>query len=321
MHFLLDKNLKEGLFEQAHMQLLTALHMGKLRAGDRLPSVRQLAQRNEINLKTAFTIYQRLQAEGYVTIRPGAGAFVSEVEQSDLEQAYCLSLLRLIRSHLSEAARLKVGPDEYVALARGFVNRRGHRPFRLAVVECNEEQVDLFAHEIGARLGIAADPVLLGRLENPDRRTAGVLSRADYIATTHFHYKQVRGLTAKYRRTLLQLKLNPSFVPSIVDAAGRGAFLMIVSNADYFPAFRQSLLQIGTPRAVVERITAASHTDRDLVRALARRALAVYVSPICDPRVRELLPPRVRELSFETTLSGETLEILEALKLFRPARR
>jgi DNA-binding transcriptional regulator YhcF (GntR family) len=294
--------------------------MGRLRAGDRLPSVRQLAQRNDINLKTAFVIYQRLQAEGYVNIKPGAGAFVSEVEQSDLEQAYCLSLFRLIKTHISEAARLKIGPGEYVALVEGFVGKRRQVSVRLAVVECNEEQVGLFAHEISGRLGMTVHPVLLDRLETPDRRTSGVLSRVDYIATTHFHYKQVRSLTAKYQKRLLQLRLNPSFVPSIVDAARQGTVLMIVSNADYFPAFRQSLLQIGTPHALVERITAVSDRDLALVRSLARRTRTVYVSPICDSRVRELFPPRIRELSFDTTLSAETLEALEAIKLFRPIR-
>ncbi len=320
LHFLLDKNQKEGLFEQAHMQLLTALHMGKLRADDRLPSVRQLAQRNGINLKTAFAIYQRLQAEGYITLKRGSGAFVSDVEPSDLEQAYCLSLFRLIKSHVSEAAGLKISPSEYVSLVQGFVSKRRHTSVRLVVIECNEEQVGLFAHEISGRLGITVHPVLLTRLEMSDRRTAGMLSRADYIATTHFHYKQVKSLTSKYRKKLLQLRLNPSFIPSIVNATKQGSVLMIVSNADYFPAFRQSLLQIGTPRALVESITAVSHTDLPLVRSLARRAQTVYVSPISDSRVRELIPPRVRELRFDTTLSEETLEVLEAIKLFRPIR-
>ena len=41
-----------------------ALHIGKLSAGQRLPSVRQMAQRSGINLKTALAIYRRLQEEG-----------------------------------------------------------------------------------------------------------------------------------------------------------------------------------------------------------------------------------------------------------------
>jgi DNA-binding transcriptional MocR family regulator len=43
--------------------------MGKVGDGDRLPSVRQMALRNSINHKTAFSIYQRLHLEGYITLR------------------------------------------------------------------------------------------------------------------------------------------------------------------------------------------------------------------------------------------------------------
>lgn len=320
MQFLLDKKRKDTLFEQAYSQLLTALHMGRLRAGDRLPSVRQVAQRNDINHKTAFAIYQRLHAEGYITLRTGSGAYVSEIDESHLEQAYCLSLFKLIKSSLAEADHLRVGPREYTKLVQSFVNRSRLKSVRLAVVECNEEQVGVFADEISGRLGVSVRPVLLERLVAPDRASARALSKMDYFATTHFHFKQVKALTARYQKKLFQLHLNPSFVPGIINAARQGSVLMIVSKADYFPAFRQSMLQIGTPPALVERITAVEHSEAERVRALAARARTVYVSPISQAHVRGLLPARTRELKFDSTLSPESLEMLESVLLFHAAR-
>lgn len=317
MQFLLDKNHKDTLFDQAYLQLLSALHMGKLRAGDRLPSVRQIAQRNNINHKTAFAIYQRLHAEGFISLRKGSGAYVWDVDQSDLEQAYWLSLLRLIKSNFAEASRLKINPREYVKLAQSFVRKSQLKSVRLAVVECNEEQVNLFANEILNRLGITVHPILLDQLESPDRRTAKTLAKVHYFATTHFHFKQVKALTEKYQRKILQLRLNPNFVPAIVAAAREGTVLMVVSNTNYFPAFKESLINIGTARSLVERINAVDDSDPNRVRARIYKSQAVYVSPICNPRVRELLTARVRELKFDTTLSGESLEMLEACILLR----
>jgi hypothetical protein len=158
--------------------------------------------------------------------------------------------------------------------------------------------------------------MLLSKLETPDRRTAQALARVDYFATTHFHFKQVKSLTAKYQKKLLQLRLNPAFVPAIVDAARRGSVLMIVSNVDYFPAFRQSLLHIGTPRSLVERITAVEHSNLAQVRARVGHSQTIYVSPICNQRIRGLLPSHVEELKFDSTLSGESLEMLESVLLF-----
>jgi DNA-binding transcriptional regulator YhcF (GntR family) len=318
MQFALDKDHKDTLFEQAYFQLLTALHMGKVRPGDRLPSIRQVARRNGINLKTAFAIYRRLQDEGYVTLRTGSGAYVSDVDEANLEQAYCLSIFKTIRSNITEAGRLKVSPREYAKLVQGYVNKSRLKSARVAVVECNDEQINIFAHDISCRVGIIVQPLLLSRLESPDRRTASALSRVDYIATTHFHFKQVSALTAKYQKKLLQLSLNPAFITKIIEAARRGPVVMMVSNADYFPAFCESLLQTGTPPAVVGRITAADHTDLDRARFLAARAQTVYVSPIASPSLRELHHAHTEELKFDSTLSGESLEMLEAIILFSP---
>jgi DNA-binding transcriptional regulator YhcF (GntR family) len=318
MQFVLDKDHKDTLFEQAYFQLLTALHMGKVRPGDRLPSVRQVAQRNSINLKTAFAIYRRLQDEGYVTLRTGSGAYVSDVDAVDLEQAYCLSIFKTIRSNITEAGRLKVSPREYAKLVQGYVNRSRLRLARVAVVECNDEQINIFAHDISRKVGIVVQPILLSCLESPDRRTSAALSRVDYIATTHFHFKQVSALTAKYQKKLLQLSLNPTFITRIIEAARRGPVVMMVSNADYFPAFRESLLQTGTPPALVGRIAAADHTDLDHARFLAAHARTIYISPIASPSLRKLHPAHAEELNFDSTLSGESLEMLEAIILFSP---
>src|SRR3954462_15804220 len=116
MQFQLEKNKKEGLFEQAFLQLLTALHMGRVGAGDRLPSVRQTASRNRVNSKTVFAIYQRLNAEGYVSLRPGSGAYISRIDNDDLEQAYSHTLLKLVKSNLLEAERLPIGHKDYIRL-------------------------------------------------------------------------------------------------------------------------------------------------------------------------------------------------------------
>lgn len=317
MQFLFDKNHKDSLFEQAFLQLVTALHMGKVGAGDRLPSVRQMALRNNINHKTAFSIYQRLQLEGYITLRRGSGAYVSDIDHADLEQAYCLSLFRLIKSNFAEADRLRISPRDFTKLAHSYLNKSQLKSVKVVVIECNEEQIGVFAAEISNKLGVVVSPLLLSRIEAPDRATHRTLSRADLFTTTHFHFKQVKSLLDSYHKKLLQLRLNPNFVPSIVNAARQGKVLMIVSNVNYFPAFSQSLLNVGTPRSVVERISAVDDRNLEQVRLQALRADTVYVSPICNPRVITVLPLHRDELRIDSTLSAESLERLEAFLLFR----
>lgn len=56
---------------------------GDLRPGERLPSSRTLAKEMGVSRTTAVGVYERLAAEGLVTSRVGAGAFVSETLQAN----------------------------------------------------------------------------------------------------------------------------------------------------------------------------------------------------------------------------------------------
>jgi len=316
MQLHLDKKQKTALFEQAREQLLTALHTGKLRPGDRLPSVRQVALRNGVNIKTAFSVYQRLRDEGYVDLRVGSGAYVSDRERVDLDQAYCLAILRLIKSNLSQATHLKLDQHDYAKLVHSFVERSRRKAPRVTVIECNKEQINLFAFEISERLHVLVSTILLDQLEHPDRRSAKLLGRTDYFVTTDYHFKQVKELISRYDKRVLQLRLNPGFVSGLVAAARRGRLLMLVSNTEFFPAFRHSLLSIGTPSAVLDNISAVDDTNLARVRAASSQVRSVYVSAICDPRVCSAIPDRVQVLEFDSTLSLESIEGLEAAMLF-----
>jgi GntR family transcriptional regulator len=65
--------LSAQIMEQLRSQCLT----GKLRPGDRLPSVRDLATQLAVNVNTVFRVYERLAAEGLVELRHGDGTYVS----------------------------------------------------------------------------------------------------------------------------------------------------------------------------------------------------------------------------------------------------
>jgi DNA-binding transcriptional regulator YhcF (GntR family) len=316
MKFILDKEQKNSLFEQAREQLLTALHMGKLRAGDRLPSVRQMSQRSSINIKTAFSIYQRLKDEGYIELRTGSGAYVADIDRADLDQAYCFSVFRLIKSNLLAASQLKIDPLQYSDVVRNFIEKPRLPSRQVAVVECNEEQVNLFAYEISKRLAVRVFPVLLDQLESPDQRTARSLARTDYFATTDYHFKQVKELAGQYGKKILQLRLNPAFLPELIEAARRGRVLMIVSDADFYPAFRQNLANLGISAAILDRITAVDISSPARIRANITRAQSIYISPICDQRVREMIPQKIKEVRLDSMLSCESIEALEAMLLF-----
>ena len=62
--FLLDFTSKEPIVSQIHAQIVRFIEAGILSPGDRLPSVRQLAQDNGINPNTVAKAYTMLEQSG-----------------------------------------------------------------------------------------------------------------------------------------------------------------------------------------------------------------------------------------------------------------
>jgi GntR family transcriptional regulator len=66
------------IYAQVERQMRVLLARAYWRAGDQLPSVRELAVRLAINPLTVVKVYRILREDGIVTTRPGAGIFVSD---------------------------------------------------------------------------------------------------------------------------------------------------------------------------------------------------------------------------------------------------
>lgn len=63
-------------FQVLDAQLSEAINSGQLKSGDKLPSLRQFAQRHTISLNTAKRIYEQLQSRGLIVSHPKRGFFV-----------------------------------------------------------------------------------------------------------------------------------------------------------------------------------------------------------------------------------------------------
>ena len=71
-----DKGASAPLYEQLYENIRTAISGGALKKGDKLPSVRGLAQDISVSRTTVETAYEQLCAEGYIESRAKSGFFV-----------------------------------------------------------------------------------------------------------------------------------------------------------------------------------------------------------------------------------------------------
>ena len=109
-------------------RLLTALHMGRLRPGDRVLSVRRLADMTGINHKTVHRAYTALAREGILEVRPGSGTFVSERRSDARGLPSTPGLLEVLDRVRSEAEKLGLSPvvlSRFLDIQLGLISKNG----------------------------------------------------------------------------------------------------------------------------------------------------------------------------------------------------
>lgn len=95
--FQFQLDLKSGVpvYRQLIDQVLIAMASGSLRAGDQLPTVRQLAVDLSINPNTVVRAYKELEIRGMLSTQQGTGTFITsqEVRQDEAVRQRRLTLL------------------------------------------------------------------------------------------------------------------------------------------------------------------------------------------------------------------------------------
>jgi GntR family transcriptional regulator len=76
IEFSLDGRSGVSPYLQVVQQVRQALRLGLLRAGDQLPTVKDVVARLAINPNTVLKAYRELERDGLVAARPGVGTFV-----------------------------------------------------------------------------------------------------------------------------------------------------------------------------------------------------------------------------------------------------
>jgi len=114
----IDSRSPTPLYAQIASRVKLAIAAGELRAGEGLPSVRQLAATLRINPATVVQAYRALEADGFVEMRQGAGTFVHDLAPVRRAQERKAAARRLVRDLLTEGGRLGISPQDFVAVLR-----------------------------------------------------------------------------------------------------------------------------------------------------------------------------------------------------------
>jgi GntR family transcriptional regulator len=112
----IDSRDRTPIYAQLNRALRAAIAAGRLRAGDQLPTVRQMAVDLRVNANTVARVYTDLERDGVLETRRGVGSFVragpAEARSAD---EHSRRLKAFVTRMLGDAASAGFTLDDVVA--------------------------------------------------------------------------------------------------------------------------------------------------------------------------------------------------------------
>src|SRR5680860_179846 len=89
----IDSQASDPIYTQIVREIRRAIVRGEVKAGERLPAARVLADSLDVNMHTVLRAYTELREAGEIDLRRGRGAVVLARERLDAEVAAALNRL------------------------------------------------------------------------------------------------------------------------------------------------------------------------------------------------------------------------------------
>jgi GntR family transcriptional regulator len=118
--FSLDQANGTPVYRQIIRQIEHGVLSGRLKPGDKLPTIRSLAVNLRINPNTIAKAYGELEIQGILTTRVGSGTYISDKRPEPVEDALNSTIREVLGRFLREMRGLGVDKEEAVRLAGDF---------------------------------------------------------------------------------------------------------------------------------------------------------------------------------------------------------
>ncbi len=123
MDFNIDVASRTPIYRQLAEQIRCAIARGRLKADERLPSVRDLSRRLVINPNTVAKVYTELERDGVLVTRHGLGVFVAQPGSDLSRKVRRERLTALLDVFFTEAVLLGFTADDVGELVKDRIGQ------------------------------------------------------------------------------------------------------------------------------------------------------------------------------------------------------
>jgi DNA-binding transcriptional regulator YhcF (GntR family) len=294
------------LADRLRDRILNALHLGSLRPGDRLPSIRALWREMGVDHRVVAQAYRVLEDEGLVEVRGRSGVYLAP--QDELGGELLAETARWMAGVLVEAWKRRMNVLELPDLIRRCT---GTVKLRCACVESNDDQMTAYTAELEEDFGLEVVPVRISPtpLPRPDRSVEfhwveDVLRGTHFAVTTSYHSRLVRKAAENVGIPAVTITVNPDVVETIQRELREGRLTVVAVEEEFGNRMRAMYLDgVDDP----DRLRVVLADDRGAIEALdpdepviftraARQRLGNIPSPSLVPHSPTFSPQTAREL-------------------------
>ncbi|HLM66410.1 MAG TPA: GntR family transcriptional regulator [Longimicrobium sp.] len=233
---------------ERHLRYLIVglLHVGRLKRGDLLPSIRGVAREIGADHRAVAAAYRVLEGEGLVEIRRGSGVYLASDASAGIVQS---EMDRWVSGVLLEGWNRRVARADLAAL----MERCAGSSMRCACVESNEDHMVAIAAELENDFSLRVQPVLVSPTADAAAIPAQALAAADLVVTTVFHGTAVRAAASGAGKPCIVLSLNPDFAAEVNrQMAGHDVTAVIVDPR--YAARARAYLEVTPHRGRVQLV-------------------------------------------------------------------
>lgn len=221
-------------------RIVADLHLGRIKPGGRLPSLRDVAAELDVSIRAAARAYGELEREGLVTVRGRSGIYLA------LPQAVEIALeepLDWYADMLRDAWSRRLSVTDVNSVLQQLVAN----PMRCACIESTHDHMIAFCAELEADFALKTVSVLLtpdGAMVDGQAVTLyDALSSVDFAVTTAFHASEVHLAADLLKMPVVVVSANDTLVSAIETELQNAPMTIVAQDKAFVERFRTHLIE------------------------------------------------------------------------------
>ena len=225
---------REEIRDALRQRIISGLHLGILKPGDRLPSARETAVEFDADYRVVVAAFRELEVDGLVEVRPRSGVTIT----MDAGRAKALLPMfsgRIVDVLVEEVVAGIPAPEFPERVRKCLETLR----LRAVCIEDNDDQIGTMCAELELDYGIECAGIDIGALREGEPPPVE-LRRADLLVTTAFHAAEVKRLAKQLGKPHIVVTLPRGFREELARLLERGPVYFVAVD----PRFGRKLTEV-----------------------------------------------------------------------------